>query len=163
MIARSALLFGALALGCSAGAAPAAAPVTGVVPSYVAISTALAADQIEPVAALSGELQRHADALAGKPGMAKVVASLPGLAGKDIAAVRSAFKPLSDGMIEYMRAETSTQAGHVIVFCPMAFEDKGALWVQAEGKIANPYFGASMLRCGNKLAWDAELPATAAL
>jgi hypothetical protein len=49
------------------------------------------------------------------------------------------------------------------VFCPMAFEDKGALWVQAEGKIANPYFGASMLRCGNKLAWDAELPATAAL
>ena len=33
-------------------------------------------------------------------------------------------------------------------FCPMAFKNKGAAWLQAEGKIANPYFGNKMLRCG---------------
>ena len=30
----------------------------------------------------------------------------------------------------------------------MAFDDKGAAWLQAGETIANPYFGASMLRCG---------------
>lgn len=131
-------------------------------PSYVAISAALAVDQIEPVAAHASELGRLADAIKDKPGMGKVVAGTRQLAGTDIAAVRTAFKSVSDGMIEYMRADAATQAGSVMVFCPMAFADQGALWVQAEGKIANPYFGASMLRCGNKLAWDAELPKTAA-
>lgn len=33
-------------------------------------------------------------------------------------------------------------------YCPMAFDDKGASWVQADSTIANPYFGAEMLRCG---------------
>jgi Cu(I)/Ag(I) efflux system membrane fusion protein len=30
----------------------------------------------------------------------------------------------------------------------MAFDDTGASWLQAAGDIANPYFGAMMLRCG---------------
>ncbi|NQV76825.1 MAG: efflux RND transporter periplasmic adaptor subunit [Lutibacter sp.] len=33
-------------------------------------------------------------------------------------------------------------------FCPMANEDKGAIWLSMEEKIINPYFGASMLQCG---------------
>jgi Cu(I)/Ag(I) efflux system membrane fusion protein len=32
--------------------------------------------------------------------------------------------------------------------CPMAFDNKGANWLQAESKLANPYYGAMMLRCG---------------
>ena len=163
MRARHVSLIGAVALSCSAGVTSPATTPAGVVASYVAISTALAEDKLDSVAALSGELERHAVALKGKPGIAKVVANLPGLARNDLATVRTAFKPLSDGMIEYMRAETATQTGNVMVFCPMAFNDQGALWIQAEGKVANPYFGASMLFCGNKLAWDAELPTTAAL
>lgn len=34
-------------------------------------------------------------------------------------------------------------------FCSMAFNNKGAVWLQAGGKIANPYFGHKMLRCGD--------------
>ncbi|MDF1663471.1 MAG: efflux RND transporter periplasmic adaptor subunit [Planctomycetota bacterium] len=34
------------------------------------------------------------------------------------------------------------------VSCPMAFGGLGGTWLQAPGEIANPYFGASMLRCG---------------
>jgi Cu(I)/Ag(I) efflux system membrane fusion protein len=32
--------------------------------------------------------------------------------------------------------------------CPMAFDNKGANWLQAESELANPYYGAMMLRCG---------------
>ncbi|MAG94464.1 MAG: hypothetical protein CMJ48_12040 [Planctomycetaceae bacterium] len=34
-------------------------------------------------------------------------------------------------------------------FCPMAFNNQGAAWLQADRKLANPYFGAEMLRCGS--------------
>jgi membrane fusion protein, copper/silver efflux system len=30
----------------------------------------------------------------------------------------------------------------------MAFDDIGADWLQTDTTIANPYFGAEMLRCG---------------
>jgi Cu(I)/Ag(I) efflux system membrane fusion protein len=30
----------------------------------------------------------------------------------------------------------------------MAFDDKGADWLQLDEDILNPYFGASMLKCG---------------
>ena len=32
--------------------------------------------------------------------------------------------------------------------CPMAFDNKGANWLQKESELANPYYGAMMLRCG---------------
>jgi Cu(I)/Ag(I) efflux system membrane fusion protein len=163
MSLRTAALFGVLMLGCSAGASAPAAAVSGIVPVYNQISADLAADKLDAIAALSGDLGKQAQALEGKPGIAKVTAALPGLARNDLATVRQSFKNVSDGVIEYMRSDATTQTGSVIVFCPMAFNDKGALWVQAEGKIANPYYGASMLRCGNKLGWTDELPKTAEL
>jgi len=33
-------------------------------------------------------------------------------------------------------------------YCPMAFDNKGAFWLQDNGEIANPYFGEAMYRCG---------------
>jgi Cu(I)/Ag(I) efflux system membrane fusion protein len=35
-----------------------------------------------------------------------------------------------------------------LAFCPMAFGNEGAYWLQEEERIRNPYFGASMLTCG---------------
>jgi Cu(I)/Ag(I) efflux system membrane fusion protein len=35
------------------------------------------------------------------------------------------------------------------LFCPMAFDNKGAYWLQNSEKAENPYFGASMFSCGN--------------
>ena len=35
-----------------------------------------------------------------------------------------------------------------VAFCPMAFDAEGAEWIQADGEVANPYYGAAMLRCG---------------
>ena len=40
-------------------------------------------------------------------------------------------------------------------FCPMAFDNKGAVWFQEASELANPYFGAMMLRCGEtKKVWS---------
>ncbi len=36
-----------------------------------------------------------------------------------------------------------------VAFCPMALDGKGAHWLQDTKEIANPYFGSSMLGCGD--------------
>jgi len=68
---------------------------------------------------------------------------------EEIETLRAAFDSLSRAADELIRS-----AGHdlpqplVRVHCPMAFANRGADWLQAEGDVANPYFGAKMLRCG---------------
>ncbi len=64
---------------------------------------------------------------------------------------RSAFESLS---LELQRAiarygHESTAPVHE-VHCPMAFKNRGALWLQSDETVRNPYFGAAMLRCGVK-------------
>ena len=36
---------------------------------------------------------------------------------------------------------------HYRMFCDMAFGE-GAAWLQTSDKVRNPYYGASMLKCG---------------
>lgn len=139
-----------------------AANETPLVRPYLDMAAQLSEDRADQLPALAQELAAAAKAEGDKPGLAQVIAASASIGG-ELEPSRKAFKKLSDGMIEYMRAVPATEAGTVIVHCPMAFGDQGAQWVQREGKVANPYFGASMLRCGDKLAWDAELPKTAQL
>lgn len=42
---------------------------------------------------------------------------------------------------------------------PMAFGGRGGDWLQADKKINNPYYGASMLRCGSITREAAAKPA----
>lgn len=35
------------------------------------------------------------------------------------------------------------------VYCPMAFDGKGAFWISETEKIRNPYFGEKMMDCGS--------------
>lgn len=66
----------------------------------------------------------------------------------DIEAQRVAFETLSINLYD---AAKYGGAGITIYkqYCPMAFDDKGAFWLSSEKQILNPYFGASMLRCGS--------------
>jgi hypothetical protein len=65
----------------------------------------------------------------------------------DIEAQRVAFESLSMNLYEIAKGGG---AGLTIYkqYCPMAFDDKGAFWLSSEKQVLNPYFGASMLRCG---------------
>lgn len=67
----------------------------------------------------------------------------------DIVAARKLFEGYSKAIIE--AADRFGHLGHLTyhrAFCPMAFDDQGAEWLQRQEQIVNPYFGASMLRCG---------------
>lgn len=63
---------------------------------------------------------------------------------------RSSFELLSASMIRVAHRFGTT--GKVPVYryhCPMAFDQKGADWLQGTSEIANPWFGSSMLKCGS--------------
>ncbi|CCO23652.1 efflux RND transporter periplasmic adaptor subunit [Maridesulfovibrio hydrothermalis] len=68
---------------------------------------------------------------------------------KDIVGIRAGLEPLSYGMIDAVEklGIKSTQPVYE-VFCPMAFDFKGAKWLQSDENIRNPYFGEAMLQCG---------------
>ncbi|NQV50705.1 MAG: efflux RND transporter periplasmic adaptor subunit [Candidatus Marinimicrobia bacterium] len=63
--------------------------------------------------------------------------------------VRDSFEYVSDFIIGIQRAFGHSQESMLYeVFCPMAFNNKGASWLQTDKQVKNPYFGASMLSCG---------------
>ncbi len=69
-------------------------------------------------------------------------------ATKDIEEARKHFSMLSFHMLEI--TETFGLNKEVVYkdYCPMAFGDQGAYWLSEKKDITNPYFGASMLACG---------------
>ena len=80
------------------------------------------------------------------------------LDAKDKAGFRVHYEGVSNGMLALVQTH-----GHALksplyrVYCPMAFDDQGASWLQANRKIANPYFGSEMLRCGSLMRLDEEV------
>lgn len=65
---------------------------------------------------------------------------------------RRAFETFSDALTGAVRAFGITGTGPVYrAVCPMV-QGRDGFWLQAEEQIANPYYGAEMLRCG----WVAE-------
>lgn len=61
---------------------------------------------------------------------------------------RAAFSELSNALIVMVK-ETGLTSGEVYIdYCPMALNDAGGYWLSSEKGIKNPYFGDSMLTCG---------------
>lgn len=62
---------------------------------------------------------------------------------------RAAFEEVSDALTEALRVYG--MAGDEPVYrlwCPMAFDDTGAYWLQTDESTRNPYFGSEMFACG---------------
>lgn len=104
------------------------------VAEYVRAQEALAADDFEEAQRALADLIAVADSVVGP--LARAAAG----AG-DIASMRSAFKPLSE-----LLAGMDLPAGYARAYCPMY--DGGSNWVQVDGPVRNPYYGATMLTCG---------------
>lgn len=62
--------------------------------------------------------------------------------------LRKNFIALSDWMIQVTETFSPISETLYLQHCPMADNDKGADWLSKEEEIVNPYFGESMLRCG---------------
>lgn len=70
---------------------------------------------------------------------------------KDIKDIRIKFEKISDTM--YKMSKAYSVSGKMPVkrfFCPMAFDNKGAFWLQQSDDTQNPYYGDMMYGCGEK-------------
>jgi RND family efflux transporter MFP subunit len=70
----------------------------------------------------------------------------------DLKMARQAFKALSPGVIRLaarLRGE-GAEKSYLHYYCPMVPGGSGD-WLQAEAPLANPYWGAAMLRCGDQV------------
>jgi hypothetical protein len=99
---------------------------------YVAAQEALAADDFKLA---KGSLELLAKNSEGE--LKKLTESA--LKAGDLKTLRESFKSLSELIT---KAELAN--GLALAYCPMA----KAHWIQKNGKVANPYYGSSMLRCG---------------
>jgi Cu(I)/Ag(I) efflux system membrane fusion protein len=119
-------------------------PLQTILVEYVKIQQALAGDSLNGVPEAATAIVTAIKGNEGElPGTAVSQAEVVGKA-TDIKAARAAFKPLSVTLIG-AASSLKKKTGHFYeAYCPMA----GAAWIQADKKVANPYYGASMLTCG---------------
>lgn len=113
---------------------------------YVPMQEALAGDSAarvkEQAAKVAAESAAGIQAGGEEKLLAAVAAAAKRMTASDIETLREQFKPLSTALARVV--EKQPVSGHGIYFCPMA----DAYWVQKQGSVANPYYGKSMLRCG---------------
>ena len=62
--------------------------------------------------------------------------------------IRAAFIALSNTIIQLNETFHPLEDAVYVQYCPMANDNKGADWLSKEEEIKNPYFGSSMLTCG---------------
>lgn len=159
MLARRVpLLFAAAVCFAACGGDKKPASDGSLLTPYLSIQETLAADKIDGLPELGAAVVAASEGKADKPGVDKIVQGAGRIAAQDIATARSAFRTMSEGMIEYIKADASKQSDNMLVHCTMTFAGEGAPWVQKQGKVMNPYEGAMMLHCGDVLEWTDKVP-----
>ena len=128
-----------------------------------ALGRSLAADDLErvnqeverasPVFVRVRELFQDQDPWVSRLGALQAAGSLA--KAPDLAAARRSFLPLSMAVVEWARAVRAQEpfTSLKIYRCPMvdkavAGADKEGYWIQQQGPLRNPFFGAKMLECG---------------
>ena len=112
---------------------------------YAPIRAALAKDSTDG-------LKEHAEKLAKSKDkeVAKAAEALAKAA--DLVAARAAFGDVSKALIAEVEkaSKAGEDVGKVTVFeCPMA--KPYGRWIQSDDDMGNPYYGASMLKCGKEV------------
>ncbi|MEY3644292.1 MAG: hypothetical protein RLZZ207_987 [Bacteroidota bacterium] len=131
--------------------------LTAVVESYFLIKNNLVKDQMpaKAVQTLTQALAKVSTDGTGKDnskwekiksGLSEATAKIK--ASKDIASARTHFSSLSTQVIKLTETYKLNTAVVYKDYCPMAFDNKGGYWLSETEDIQNPYFGASMLTCG---------------
>ena len=133
----------------------------GIVEKYLSLQGALASDDKDGATRAAGQTQAALSAVdmslvsdkAHNVWMAnstKMKAALDKIKeAKAIEPMREGFEGLSNELIAVV-GQFGVYEGKTLykLNCPMAFNNKGADWLQIDEDIRNPYFGASMYKCG---------------
>jgi Cu(I)/Ag(I) efflux system membrane fusion protein len=69
---------------------------------------------------------------------------------EDLKSIREKFSLLSDELLVLINIYGPNGFRTVYkLYCPMAFGSKGAMWLQEDKQVSNPYFGKAMLKCAD--------------
>lgn len=115
-----------------------------IVASYLEIQVALAADKTDGIGAAARAIEVQAAGMGGDG--APIAAAAKAIEGAaDLAAARAAFGTLSDLVVAAARAHgLKDLPGVKVAYCPMVKKS----WLQQDDAIRNPFYGSSMLTCG---------------
>lgn len=126
------------------------------VKAYLKIKDALVSDDFKACKKYSKKLKAHLEEVdlkkikekKGRSLIKKMIKDLTSISSSEnISSQRSYFYYLSNDLISFIKMNKRSSTLY-IKFCPMANNDKGGYWIGTDKEINNPYFGASMLRCG---------------
>ncbi len=139
--------------------------------AYLAMQEALAGDDFDAfrnAAPKAREALAQVDAtgIVGEPlGQWRRITSMLGESNANPAAAaniddaRARFEHWSVALIDAIRLFGHSSGALILqMHCPMAFDDRGADWLQHGEDVLNPYFGEEMLRCGSFVAEYASGP-----
>jgi len=147
-------LFLALAVG-TVFAAPQSALPEQLLGHYYLIQNRLASDTTDGIAASAAKLadisrraaQTDTRAGAQLTALAQAAAKLQ---TTDLKTARNGFGAVSNGLIAYLRAAHGKRQPPYQFYCPMVKQS----WLQPDKDIRNPYYGSSMLKCGELVQSD---------
>lgn len=125
-------------------------PLGAMLDDYATIHDALAGDRIEGVAAAAAKIAERAESAAAgaasEDSLLKLAAAARAMTGSDLGALRGQLDDLSKAMAAMV--DTSSAAGADLYYCPMV----DGYWLQKKGDgKRNPYYGKTMLGCGQKV------------
>ena len=82
--------------------------------------------------------------------LTKVVSEMQ--SARNITSFRASFSLLSEEMKVLVKRFGFGDVGSVYqLHCPMAFNNRGAIWFQNHDEPRNPYYGATMLKCADRI------------
>lgn len=134
--------------------------LSGILDAYFVVKNALVASDTEKAAEAAAELSKaiqRADYTFAENEKQHRWSNLKNTASSFAGKIRSSaklddqrktFNALSDALIQVVELFGAGKGKIWKAYCPMAFDDAGAYWLSEFEEIKNPYFGASMLRCG---------------
>jgi Cu(I)/Ag(I) efflux system membrane fusion protein len=67
---------------------------------------------------------------------------------KTLEDIRKPFQQVSSTMIDLEKTFSPYNKSLYVMHCPMANNNKGADWLSTTKEVRNPYYGKSMLTCG---------------
>ena len=126
------------------------AQVSKLYQNYVAIKSALASDDADKTSKAATEFIKTASAvdykLISEGNLTTLKKDATAISeARNISTQRETFMNLSDNMITLTKEFKLSEKPIYIQYCPMA----DGSWLSDEKQIANPYYGKSMLTCGN--------------
>ncbi len=120
-------------------------PVQTIYDNYIQIQAALAQDSLEGISQATTAMVKAVQGDSMKMLPAEVGQQLEVLSkANDLQAARTAFKPLSESLIQYLKDQRVTPGAYHEIYCPMA----RASWLQTGTTVMNPCLGKAMIHCG---------------